>query len=114
MVSFSPAIPSRSDIGWCSFLRRLGGSGDAVERVLHDIGVMDHSGWADWRPSAMTRTGAPTEVIFTADSPALRITTEVDDPAKPPQDRMDKACRIMTDLGDTLPDSTLRDILAAA
>ncbi len=114
MFGFSPAIPSRRDFEWCPFLRKLGRSGEAVERVLHDIGVMDHSGWADWAPSTLTATGAPTEVVFTADSPGLCITTEVDDPARPPQDRLDKACRIMADLGGTPPGPALRDVLAAA
>lgn len=114
MFGLSPAMPSRRDFEWCSFLRRLGPSGDAVERLLHDIGVMDHSGWADWSPSTLTATGAPTEVVFTAGHTGLCITTEVDNPARPPQDRLDKACRIMADLGGTPPRPALRDVLAAA
>jgi len=114
MFNFAPAIPSRRDFEWCSYLRRFGTTGDAMERLLHDLGVMDHSGWADWQPSALTRTGAPTNVVFASGRRGLQITTEIDDPSKPAQDRLDKACRIMADLGHPLPQPALRDVLAAA
>lgn len=114
MFSFAPAIPPRGDIDWCWFLRRQGREGDALERILHDIGVMNPSGWADWAPSKLTATGAPVEMQLSENVAGLSLLTEVADPATDPASRVTRVCQIMTELGGTAPHSPLRDVLSAA
>lgn len=114
MFNFAPAIPSRSDLDWCWYLRREGPSGEALERVLHDIGVMQPGGWADWQSSTMTQTGAPVEMIFKDDDSALSLRTEIDDPALDPTARFAKVCTLIGALGGTPPPVALRDIIGAA
>lgn len=114
MFSFSPAIPSRSDLDWCWYLRRQGRAGEAIERVLHNIGVMHPGGWADWSASSLTDTGSPVEVVFSTHDKAVTLTTEVDNPSHDPNTRFGQVCRIMADLGGTPPDAALRDVISAA
>lgn len=114
MLGFAPAIPPRNDLDWCWFLRRQGREGEALERVLHDIGVMTPTGWADWAPSTLTATGVPVELIFCSGDPGLRLRTEVADPASDPADRVEQVCRLMASLGGTTPAAALRDVLSAA
>lgn len=114
MFNLAPAIPSRRDLDWCWHLRRHGKAGEAIERVLHNIGVMDPSGWAYWQPSTLTDTGSPVEVLFSTNSDALSIITEVDNPAKDPETRLAQVCKIIASLsGQRLPDA-LRDVIGAA
>ena len=114
MFGFPRSTSARNDVEWCWFLRRRGKNGEAMERALHDIGVMDHSGWADWQASPLTGTGAPAEVVFTAGQAGLCVTTEVDDPARDPAERLNKVCTLISDLGGNAPDAALRDVIAAA
>lgn len=114
MLGFAPAIPSRSDLDWCWYLRRQGCEGEALERVLHDIGVMNPTGWADWAPSTMTATGAPVAMRFATDARGMSLRTEVADPASDPACRLSQVCRAMTELGGTPPGKGLRDVLSAA
>lgn len=114
MFELAPAIPSRSDLDWCWYLRRQGRIGEALERALHDIGVMHPSGWADWQSSLMTDTGAPVEMQFTANQPGLSLRTEVDDPGKDPSGRVAKACAVITELGGNPPPAAIRDVISAA
>ena len=114
MFSFAPAIPSRGDIDWCWFLRRQGSEGDAIERILHDIGIMNPGGWADWVPSTLTATGAPVEMQFSEATPGLSLLTEVGDPASDLSSRVGRVCQIMTELGGTAPNAPLRDVISAA
>lgn len=114
MFSFAPAIPSRGDIDWCWFLRRQGREGDALERILHDLGVMNPGGWADWAPSTLTATGAPVEMQFSEDTAGLSLLTEVGDPSGDLSSRVTRVCKIMTELGGTAPHTPLRDVLSAA
>ena len=114
MFAFSPAIPSRSDLDWCWYLRRQGKAGEVLERVLHDIGVMHPGGWADWGPSSLTETGAPVMLTFRKDTPGLEMTTEVADPDSDPTNQVNEVCKIMQDLGATPPCAALRDVISAA
>lgn len=114
MFEFAPAIPSRSDLDWCWYLRREGQIGEALERVLHDIGVIHPGGWANWYPSTMTDTGAPVEMHFTADQTALCVRTEVEDPSKNPSSRLAKACDLITRLGGAPPHAALLDVICTA
>ena len=114
MFNFAPAIPSRSDIDWCWYLRRQGKSGEALERALHDIGVMDPGGWALWGPSRLTATGAPVEMQFCEGQTDLALITEIADPDSDPTNRMSDACKIMTNFGAKQPDAALRDVISAA
>lgn len=107
-------IPSRGDLDWCWYLRRLGQNGEALERVLHDIGVMQPGGWADWQPSTMTDTGAPVEMLFSANQSGLSLRTEVDDPGKTPSSRTTRVCDLMAKLGGGPPPAALRDVICAA
>lgn len=113
MLNFASAIPSRADLEWCWYLRRNGIVGEALERVLHDIGVMQPGDWSDWHPSSMTHTGAPVEMIFNSNQSGLSLRTEVDDPAKDPAGRLATACALITTLGGTPPSSALRDVIGA-
>lgn len=114
MQNYFSTIPHRSDLEWCGYLRRQGPEGEAMERVLHDIGVMVPGGWADWAPSRLTAVGAPIEMQFTQHASGLRLRTEVADPASDPVNRVSQVCRTMTRLGDTAPDFVMRDVLGAA
>ncbi len=114
MFNFAPAIPSRSDLDWCWYLRRQGQPGEALERALHNIGVMDPGGWADWKPSTLTDTGAPVEMAFSATQTALQLTTEVGDPGADRTRRVAQVCKIIADLGGTAPTAALRDVISAA
>lgn len=114
MLSFDQARPARSDVDWCWYLRRQGKSGEALERILHDIGVMDPGGWADWAPSKLTSTGSPVEMAFAADQLGLQLTTEVADPAANPSGRVDLVCSIMQRYGAAVPNTALREIISAA
>ena len=114
MFSLAPVIPSRSDIDWCWFLRRQGREGDALERILHNLGVMNPGGWADWAPSTMTATGAPVEMQLSEVDTGLSLLTEVADPASDPASRVTRACQIMSELGGAGPNTALRDVLSAA
>ncbi len=114
MFNFSPAIPGRSDLDWCWYLRRHGEAGEALERVLHNIGVMDPGGWAAWGRSQLTATGAPVEMLFSSGQPDLQLTTEVADPITDPTSRVAEVCRIMRSLGAKMPPSSLRDVISAA
>lgn len=114
MFAFAPALPSRSDVDWCWYLRKQGAMGDAVERILHDIGVMDPSGWADWHPSTLTNTGAPVTVNFTQDEQVLELTMDVANPATNPDRRVSEVCNIIKRLGGTGPTAALRDVISAA
>lgn len=114
MYPLDPAIPSRSDLDWCWYLRKQGQLGDGLERILHDIGVMTPGGWADWQASTMTDTGAPVEMLFTGHQTSLRLRTEVEDPAIDPTGRVAKVCKIMRDLGTVPPPTALRDVISAA
>lgn len=114
MSDRAPIISSRSDVDWCWYLRNNGPQGEALERALHDIGVLQPDGWASWQNSVMTDTGAPTEVFFSADQTTMSLCTEVDDPAKNPSDRLATACAKITLLGGKLPPLAIRDVIAAA
>ena len=114
MFSFTPAIPGRSDLDWCWYLRRLGESGETLERVLHDIGVMDPGGWAAWGRSRLTATGAPVEMLFCSGQTDLQLTTEVADPLSDPTGRVAEVCQIMRSLGGQMPPPALRDVISAA
>ncbi len=114
MFHLAPAIPPRRDLDWCWYLRRIGRTGEALERVLHDIGVMQPGGWADWQPSQMTDTGAPVEMMFSTGQLALSLRTEVDNPGTDPGTRMDKVCNLIKSLGGTPPPLALRDVISAA
>ena len=114
MSNIAPVIPARSDIEWCWFLRRHGRAGDMIERALHDIGVMDCSGWARWQRSSLTNTGAPVAVTFSTGDEALSITTEVADPGSDPKTRFATACEAITTLGGTPPSPAFREVLSAA
>lgn len=114
MFELAPALPSRSDLDWCWYLRRQGRIGEVLERALHDIGVLQLDGWADWQDSVMTDTGAPVEMLFVADQSTLSLRTEVADPATDPSDRVAKACALITQLGSTPPPAALRDVISAA
>lgn len=103
MFRFAHAISSRKDLDWCWFLRGQGRVGELLERALHDIGVMEPNGWADWAPSTMTQTGAPVELTFDQDETGLRILTEVADPASDPVNRLSQVYRTMAQLGGTPP-----------
>ncbi len=113
MFAFAPAYPSRSDLDWCWYLRKQGAMGEAVERILHDIGVMNPSGWADWQPSTLTNTGAPVTMNFTQDQDALELTMDVADPASDPTNRVNEVSKIMTRLGGKAPPAALRDVISA-
>lgn len=113
MSELLPVIPSRGDLDWCWYLRRQGQIGEALERVLHDIGVMHPGGWADWQPSTMTDTGAPVEMHFTANQSVISLRTEVEDPGKHPGSRMAKVCDLITELGGGAPPVALRDVIGA-
>ncbi len=114
MFELAPAIPPRGDVDWCWYLRRQGTAGEALERALHDIGVLQPGGWADWQPSTMTDTGAPVEMIFTPDPTELSLRTEVDDPGKDPSGRVAKACNVISRLGGAPPPTALLDVISAA
>jgi len=112
MLSFSPAIPPRGDLDWCWYLRREGASGEALERALHDVGVLHPGGWADWQPSVMTNTGAPVEMLFTGHQSALALRTEIDDPGKDPADRVARACALIARFGGEAPSHALREVIS--
>lgn len=114
MLRFARAIPTRKDLDWCWYLRRQDRAGDMIERALHDIGVMEPNGWADWAPSALTQTGAPVELTFAEGETGLCVQTEIADPASDPVDRFAQTCRTMTKLGGTPPSAALRDVISAA
>ena len=114
MFNFAPVIPARSDLDWCWYLRRHGRAGDMFERALHDIGVMDPAGWAPWRRSLLTPTGAPVEVLFVAGQPDFALTTEVVDPAQDAADRLETVCRVIETLDGGLIDQSLLDVVGAA
>ena len=114
MSHFLTITPSRPDFTWCWFLRSLGTQGAAVERLLYDIGVMDHSGWIDRAPSVLTKTGAPAQINFRTDSDALCVTIDATDPANRPDDPVSHMCHVMSSLGMTLPGSELLQIIAIA
>lgn len=114
MFEFAPALPARRDLDWCWYLRRQGQEGEALERVLHDIGVMHPGGWADWSPSTLTVTGAPVEMQLAEHRDGLALLTEVADPASDPATRVSRVSQIMGELGGTAPGTPLRDSLSAA
>lgn len=114
MFALALPIPSRNDFDWCWYLRRQGQAGDALERILHDIGVMHPSGWADWQPSTLTDTGSPVAMTFTKDQPGLDLTTEVGDPGNDVTNRVSQVCKIMSDLGAHIPPDGLRNVISAA
>lgn len=114
MSDLFPVIPSRSDLDWCWYLRRQGHNGEALERVLHDIGVMHPGGWSDWKSSTMTDTGAPVEMLFSANRSALSLRTEVDNPGQNPSGRMAKVCDLITKFGGGPFPAALRDVIGAA
>ncbi|MFQ1701489.1 hypothetical protein ACJ5NV_12940 [Loktanella agnita] len=114
MFNFAPAIPARSDLDWCWYLRRQGRAGEVLERVLHDLGVMDPSGWSDWSPSALTDTGSPIEMWFSAGQSGLQLMTAIGDPARGHAHQVDQVCRVMAERGGKTPDAALRDVIAAA
>jgi hypothetical protein len=101
-------------LDWCWYLRRQGKAGEAFERILHNIGVMHPGGWADWKPSTLTDTGAPVAMTFTKDDNALELTTEVGDPSGDPTNRVNDVCKIMAELGANVPSAALRDVISAA
>lgn len=113
MFELAPAYPSRSDLDWCWYLRKQGAMGEAVERILHDVGVMNPSGWADWQPSTLTNTGAPVAMNFTQDQGALELTMDVTDPAGDPTHRVNDVCKIIKRLGGRGPSDALRDVISA-
>ncbi|WP_341367409.1 hypothetical protein [Yoonia sp. BS5-3] len=114
MFAFAPAYPSRTDLDWCWYLRKQGAMGEAVERILHDIGVMNPGGWADWKASTLTNTGAPVAMNFTYDKSALELTTEVADPGDDPTNRVSHVCALLERLGGTAPSAALRDVISTA
>jgi hypothetical protein len=114
MLQSSFVIQPRSDLDWCWYLRRQGGLGEALERVLHDIGVMHPGGWADWGPSRMTDTGSPVEMLFTGHETSLCLRTEVEDPSTDPVGRVERVCSLIEQLGGTPPPDGLRSIISAA
>lgn len=113
MFELAPTYPSRSDLDWCWYLRKQGAMGEAVERILHDVGVMNPSGWADWQPSTLTNTGAPVAMNFTQDQDALELTMDVADPAEDPTNRVNDVCKIIKRLGGRGPSDALRDVISA-
>ncbi|MDO6591283.1 hypothetical protein DS901_00545 [Loktanella sp. D2R18] len=114
MFTLAPANPARSDLEWCWFLRGFGKAGDAIERALYKIGVMDHTGWARWQHSALTETGAPVAVQFSTHDQALSVITEVENPAQDPKMRLSTACKMITALGGEAPETPFREVISAA
>ncbi|MCG3269218.1 hypothetical protein [Yoonia sp. I 8.24] len=114
MFTLAPANPARNDLEWCWFLRGFGKAGDAIERALYKIGVMDHTGWARWKHSALTETGAPVAVRFSTHDQALSIITEVENPAQDPKTRLAIACKMITALGGEAPETPFREVISAA
>lgn len=114
MYEFAAPIPSRSDLDFCWFLRSQGRAGEALERALHDIGVMQPGGWANWAPSPLTGTGAPVEMIFTEGQSGLAVRTDVDDPAKNPHDRLQAALAAVGRVGAHPLRPGLQDVISAA
>lgn len=114
MFNFAPAIPSRTDLDWCWYLRRQGRAGEALERALHDIGVMDPGGWADWDSSLLTDTGAPVEMVFSTNETALQLTAEVANPGANATTRVAQVCDAMKMFGGRAPSAALRDVISAA
>jgi len=114
MFELTDPIDTRSDLDWCWYLRRFGRVGEALERALHNIGVLQQDGWADWCPSEMTDTGAPVEMQFTANSDALSLWTEVDNPSIDPRTRMERAVAVMAELGAGPLPPALRDVIGTA
>ncbi len=114
MFNFAPAIPARSDVDWCWYLRRQGKSGEALERILHDIGVMDPGGWAAWGRSGLTTTGSPVEMLFTAGQTDLQMVTEVANPQSDASNRVAAVSKIMHGRGGKPLPAGLRDVISAA
>ncbi len=114
MFNFAPAIPARSDVDWCWYLRRQGKPGEVLERILHDIGVMDPGGWAAWAPSSLTTTGSPVEMIFQAGQTDLQMVTEVANPQDDPTNRVALVNKIMQGRGGRQLPGALRDVISAA
>lgn len=108
-----PTIGPRSDLDWCWYLRRHGAAGDTIERALHEIGVMQPGGWADWIGSTMTDTGAPVAMQFTAHQTNLSLLTEVADPQSDPATRVSDVCELMQKFGDTPPPDAQRNVISA-
>ena len=75
MAKFTTIMSARSDLDWCWFLRRQGVDGDRIERVMHDIGVLQPGGWAHWQGGTQTPSGALASVICATRDRILRVTT---------------------------------------
>ncbi len=114
MFNFAPAIPARSDVDWCWYLRRQGKPGEMLERVLHDISVMDPGGWAAWAPSTLTTTGSPVEMVFQAGQADLQLITEVANPQSDPTNRLAVVSKIMQGRRARQLPTALRDVISAA
>jgi len=113
MSKFSNVISSRSDLDWCWYLRRNGAVGERMERVLHDVGVLQPGGWASWANSSLTDTGAPAQVIVSPNCDAMSLQTEVADPASDRKTRVARVCKIIADLGHKSPPNAIREVISA-
>lgn len=113
MSKFSNVISSRSDLDWCWYLRRNGAVGERMERVLHDVGVLQPGGWARWANSTLTDTGAPAQVIVSPHCDAMSLQTEVADPASDRKTRVARVCKIIADLGHRPPPNAIREVISA-
>lgn len=114
MSSFSDVIAARSDLDFCWYLRKHGSVGENLERVLHNVGVLQPGGWANWQDSTMTDTGALLEMMFRQDCTVMSLRTEVGDPGADLTTRVAKVCAIMQDLGHQPPPAAFRDVISAA
>lgn len=114
MSMFSTVISSRSDLDWCWYLRKHGAVGEKLERVLHDVGVLQPGGWAPWSTSTLTDTGAPIEMIFSPNNNVMSLRTEVDNPSADPEGRVARVCDNIANLGQRPPPAGLREVISAA
>ena len=106
MNKFQTIISSRTDLDWCWFLRRQGASGEAVERVMHDVGVLQPGGWANWQGSTLTSTGALATASFRSGDRGLRVTTEIADPGGNRHWHLERARQIVERLAPgAIPDA---------
>lgn len=110
---FSITVP-RSDFMWSLFLRGFGPDGETMERLLHDLAIMDHSGWPASPASTLTRTGAPAQITFQTDTDRLCVTADLPGTGIAVADRVNQACKDITRFCGQFPDPVLRQMLAAA
>ena len=114
MPGLSPVFSGRSDIEFCSFLRGYGPAGEAMERTLHDFGVLTPGGWADWQASGLTPGGAPLMLQLGDTRAALSARFDFEDPAAGPRARLARAQGRLRRLATPALPAPLREVLAAA